>query len=506
MYAKPARKSLSLAVLALATLLSACGGEQQQVGEDQMATQVAQQVFSTLTAEAELAPTGTVAPSATTTEEPPTGTATPKPSATATATPMPSHTPTERPPTRTPQPTFTPTPQPAVGDAVRCDDLWEIRVDAPSSFAKRLNVIDTLGYMTITDDAVAKGEWMLIYFTLTNLQTETDRLASWDDELLVQGRLDDRWVSFAPSSWGTSRAQRDAGISDWNDDVPPGITITAVAIFDVNPAAEEWTLVVQPEDGFETACEARIRLDQVSSDTAMASAPEASDLRSGPGKSYPVVAKTKPGQLLEIIGRDQETSWWEIRYGGQEVWIAASAVSTTGPIDRVPVVEDVPTPPPPAATRTPRPPTATPKPLPRTKTDQEFVIQIWGLRLYDVKKTKAVYYFGDAEIAKGMWLVPLLEVRNAGSGTADPHNNLDFYLQDDRGRKYEFDPFGDAVLGAAWQFQAGHLYDDINPGLKLGIALPFDVPPDMGDAWLRLEQDQNVVFYLGNVSQLPEVQ
>jgi len=115
-----------------------------------------------------------------------------------------------------------------------------------------------------------------------------------------------------------------------------------------------------------------------------------------------------------------------------------------------------------------------------------------------------VYYFGSAEIAKGVWLIPLVEFRNLGTGTAEPHRNLYFYLQDDRGRTYKFDPFNDAVLGAAWQFQAGHLYDDINPGLKLGIALPFDVPPDIGDVWLRVEQDPNVVIYLGNVSQMPE--
>jgi hypothetical protein len=505
MGAKVIRTTLILALLTTEMLLSACGSEQQKVDEVQLATQVANQIFTTLTTEALLVPTDTVTPSPTPTEQPPTPTPTPEPSPTATATRAPTHTPTKRLPTRTPRPTSTPTPEPAVGDVIRCGNLWEISAIAPASFAKRLNVIDTLGYMTISDSALAKGEWMLLYFTLTNLQSETSYLSSFGDELVVQGNLGGRWVSFDPSSWGTSQAQRNAGISDWNDDVPPGISITAVAIFDVNPAAEDWTLVLQPEVGFEKACLARIRLDKVSTSKPMASATEAVQLRSGPGKNYPTVVKINPGLQLGITGRNKEASWWRVQYGGQEGWVAASLVSTSGPTQTVPVITEIPTAPPKSPTRTPAPPTVPPTPFPKTRTDQEFVVQIWGLRLYDVKKTKAVYFFGDAEIAKGMWLIAFVEFRNAGSGTAAPHHNLDFYLQDDRGRTYDFDPFGDAVLGAAWQFQAGHLYDDINPRLKLGIALPFDVPADMGDVWLRVEQDKNVVLYLGNVAQLPEV-
>jgi type II secretory pathway pseudopilin PulG len=500
---KTIRTIVLLALLLLATLPSACGGGQQVADEDQLATQVAEQIYATLTAEARSGVTNTVAPSPT--ELPPTSSPTVEPSPTASATRAPTRTPTKRPPTRTPRPTPTPTPQPAVGDVVRCGNLWEASVLAPPSFAKQLNVIDTLGYMTLSDTALAKGEWMLLYFTLTNLQSETSYLASYGDELVVQGNLAGRLVTFEPSSWGTSRAQREAGISNWNDEVPPGITITAVAIFDVNPDAEEWALILQPEEGLDDGCLARIRLDEMSS-RPMASVTEAANLRSGPGKEYPVVVKVSAGLLLEITGRNEEATWWQARYGSQEGWIATSLVSTTGLTETVPIITGVAPPPTKAPTRTPAPPTITPTPFPKTRTDQEFVVQIWGLRLYEVKKAKAVYFFGDAEVATGMWLIPLVEFRNAGSGTAEPYHNLDFYLQDARGRKYEFDPFNDAVLGAAWQFQVGHLYDDINPGLKLGIALPFDVPADLGDVWLRVEQDKNAVFYIGNVAQLPETQ
>jgi hypothetical protein len=91
-----------------------------------------------------------------------------------------------------------------------------------------------------------------------------------------------------------------------------------------------------------------------------------------------------------------------------------------------------------------------------------------------------------------------------GSGTAKPSRNLDFYLQDGLGRSFDYDYLNDAVLGAAHQFQAGHLYDSIHPGSKLGIALPFDISPEIGDIWLRVRQAPEVIIYLGNVSQMPE--
>lgn len=121
MYPKSAWISLFLALLLSALLLPACGGEQQQVDEGQMATQVAQQVFTTLTAEAERVPTDTVEPSPTPTEEPPTATATPEP--TATPSPTPSATPTATPtegPTPTPTPTLEPVTYP-VGECMSID-------------------------------------------------------------------------------------------------------------------------------------------------------------------------------------------------------------------------------------------------------------------------------------------------------------------------------------------------------------------------------------------------
>jgi hypothetical protein len=187
--------------------------------------------------------------------------------------------------------------------------------------------------------------------------------------------------------------------------------------------------------------------------------------------------------------------------GDKQAWVAAFVVTALGPVEKVVVAKVIPTPPkapPPAPTK---PPVVLSKTVPF---GQEFPTTLWGLKLYDVKRAKVVYWFGDAQIASGTYLIPFVEVRNLGSGTAAPHRNLHFYLQDERGRTWTYDPFNDAVLGAAWQFKAGHLYDDINPGSVLGVALPFGVAPDLADMWLRVKEAPGVVMYLGNVSQMPE--
>ena len=494
-------KLLPAAIVLIVLVLSGCGAAEPTPDPSALATSVAQEVFATLTAEAVAqVPTPTDTAVATDTPFP---TDTPSPTATIppTETSTPTLTPT-RAPTNTPRPTFTPTPRPGIGSVVRCDDMWEVSVFERPSTAKRLNVLDTSGYLTFSDAESAKGQWLLLLFNLTNLQAETNDLSWLDDELAVKGQLNGRAVAFEPSDWGTSRAQRSQGISDWGDDVPPGITIKALAIFDVNPDATDLQLVIQGHRDFDKICETSIFLEDapVPEGQAVAVASGAVNVRTGPGTNYPVAGQTRSGQRLQITGKTSDASWLKVLFDGKDAWVAASVAPASGSLDDIPVETDVP---PPPATATPK---ATATPLPRIRSDQEYTVGIWGIRLYDVKRAKAVYFFNDAELAAGVWLTPLVELRNLGSNAAQPSHNLDFYLQDDRGRIYEFDTFGDGVLGAAWQYQTGKLYGDINPGLVIGTSLPFDVPPDMGDVWLRLHQDPNFVMYLGNASQLPETQ
>jgi hypothetical protein len=148
-------------------------------------------------------------------------------------------------------------------------------------------------------------------------------------------------------------------------------------------------------------------------------------------------------------------------------------------------------------------PTASPTPLPiENSLGVQKQVGQWGLKLYDVKRAKAVYFFGDAQIAQGVWLLSFVEFTNLGTGTRSPWEDLDFYYVDDQGRSYEAD-YNDAWLGARWQYQAGDIMDDIQPGSLLGVVLPVDSPENLGNIWLRVEQDPNFAIYLGNAGTIP---
>ncbi len=89
------------------------------------------------------------------------------------------------------------------------------------------------------------------------------------------------------------------------------------------------------------------------------------NLRGGPGKAYPVVAKLRAGQEVEILGRNASGDWWQLASPGvKQAWVAGTVVRVLGPIDTVTVARNIPTPPP-VPTAAPRPtavPAAPPKP------------------------------------------------------------------------------------------------------------------------------------------------
>jgi hypothetical protein len=149
------------------------------------------------------------------------------------------------------------------------------------------------------------------------------------------------------------------------------------------------------------------------------------------------------------------------------------------------------------------PPTVTPTPLPKSN-DYQVQKQVgnWAMALYDVKRAKTVYFFGNPNTAAGVWFIPFVEFTNLGSGTRAPWEDLDFYLQDDQGRTFEI-TYNDGTAAAAWQFQAGDFFDDIQPGTLIGVALAVDTPENLGDVWLRVTQDPNFAIYLGRGSDIP---
>ena len=90
------------------------------------------------------------------------------------------------------------------------------------------------------------------------------------------------------------------------------------------------------------------------------------NLRSGPGKAYPIVAKLRSGEKADIVARNASGDWWQLAWDGQvQAWVAGTVVQVLGPIDTVKVAQNIPTPPPPPPTSTlapPPPPTAPPNP------------------------------------------------------------------------------------------------------------------------------------------------
>lgn len=77
------------------------------------------------------------------------------------------------------------------------------------------------------------------------------------------------------------------------------------------------------------------------------------NLRAGPGTEYPVIGALASGQSLEITGKNQAGTWWQLKTAdGETVWIIADRVETTGLVDSVAVVA-APLTPTPAATPTP---------------------------------------------------------------------------------------------------------------------------------------------------------
>jgi hypothetical protein len=131
----------------------------------------------------------------------------------------------------------------------------------------------------------------------------------------------------------------------------------------------------------------------------------------------------------------------------------------------------------------------------------EKAVGAWGVKLYDIKRAKAVWFYGDGTHAQGVWFMPFVEFRNNGSGTRAPSDDLTFYLVDDQGRIFDAS-VNDGSLGASHQFTAGHYYDDIDPGLVLGIVLPVDTPIDLGAVWLRVDEDPSFSLYLGKASEI----
>ncbi len=86
------------------------------------------------------------------------------------------------------------------------------------------------------------------------------------------------------------------------------------------------------------------------------------NVRQGPGPTYPVVTQLDANTRITVVGRNREGTWWKVCcVNGADVWIADQVVSVEGPVWVVPEVASIPpAPPAPVVTLSPTPaPTAT---------------------------------------------------------------------------------------------------------------------------------------------------
>lgn len=68
------------------------------------------------------------------------------------------------------------------------------------------------------------------------------------------------------------------------------------------------------------------------------------NLRSGPGTDYEIVGTLPSGESLEIVGRNADSSWWQVSTQNGLAWVAAEVVIANNVDNTIPIVEAPPPP------------------------------------------------------------------------------------------------------------------------------------------------------------------
>jgi len=67
-------------------------------------------------------------------------------------------------------------------------------------------------------------------------------------------------------------------------------------------------------------------------------ADEDTSVYSGPGTDYAVIGLLKAGDSAIVVGRNVDSSWWQIRFQADRAWVSAAAVTASLGAHSVPVV------------------------------------------------------------------------------------------------------------------------------------------------------------------------
>ena len=86
--------------------------------------------------------------------------------------------------------------------------------------------------------------------------------------------------------------------------------------------------------------------------TVLARVSRTVNVREGPSTNYKVLTQAKAGDQFEVVGKNPQGTWWQIRLpGGKLGWIFGRLVSLVGPVERIQVAKNIP----PEPTPQPRP-------------------------------------------------------------------------------------------------------------------------------------------------------
>lgn len=84
------------------------------------------------------------------------------------------------------------------------------------------------------------------------------------------------------------------------------------------------------------------------------------NVRGGPGTNYNVIGAANAGERFPVTGKNNDGTWWQINYNGQQGWVFGELVTAQN-VQAVAIAPNIPAPPP---TNTPAPVPPTPVPQP----------------------------------------------------------------------------------------------------------------------------------------------
>ncbi len=132
--------------------------------------------------------------------------------------------------------------------------------------------------------------------------------------------------------------------------------------------------------------------------SAVVTAENGVNIRSGPGEVYPILFVAPPGSTAQVVGRSEDGQWWALQVEGAPndvAWVTAQFVDVTGG-DSVPILPAPPTPTP-RATETPEPsdtPPASPTPFASFSASRTEIFAGESLVLsWEVQNVLAVYVY-----------------------------------------------------------------------------------------------------------------